>query len=104
MLKLILLVTLISYGICADPPSGGNLDDLINNVFNKNPDNGGNPPINPPINNGGNQPINNGGNQPINNGGNQPINNNGGNQPINNGGGIGGVNVNFFRFEFNRRI
>lgn len=98
MLRLILLISLASYAIAAEPPSGGSLDELIDNVFTKNPDNGGNVPIN----NGGNVPNNNGGNVPNNNGGKVP-NNNGGNIP-NNGGGNNngnfpnnnGANVSFF--------
>lgn len=76
----------MSYAICAEPASGGNLEDLINNVFSKGPDDGGN------------QPINNGGGQQTNNGGGQS-NNNGGGQSNNNGGGegnfpdVGGLNV-----------
>ncbi|XP_037030981.1 phenoloxidase-activating factor 2-like [Bradysia coprophila] len=82
MLRLILLLSLASYAICTDPPTGGSLDDLINNVFTKGPDGNGD---NQPINNGGNIPNNNGGNIPNNNGGNIP-NNNGGNVPNGNNG------------------
>lgn len=94
MFRLIILLSVASYAICADPPTGGSLDDLINNVFTKGPDNGDNGNTQP-INNGGNgngnfQPINNGGNgntRPINNGGNG--NGNGNVQPIDNGGNGG---------------
>lgn len=94
MFKLILLLGLVSYTICVDPPSGGSLDDLIENVFTKDP-NAGNNGVNPPINGG-----NNGIKPNINNGGNNGVNpnvNNGGNNgvtpPFN--GGINGAGNEF---------
>lgn len=87
MLKFIVLFCLVSYSRCAEPASGGSLDDLINNVFTKGPDDAVDIDSLGP-NNGGQTTNNNGGQTTNSNGGQTTIDNSGTNGNFPDSGGM----------------